>query len=161
MGISRRMGIKMTRFFAPLARAAIRPALIQPIRTISITPRFLLESDAIFADMGGRINADAVKKVKGVFRFDITENKKVVKTWTADLKNGDGSLVEGEGTKPDVTIIVADADFVQLAAGKLDAQKAFFSGKLKVKGNIMLSQKLGAILKKNKERYREEKSDSE
>ena len=50
---------------APLARAAIRPALIQPIRTISITPRFLLESDAIFADMGGRINADAVKKVKG------------------------------------------------------------------------------------------------
>lgn len=97
--------------------------------------------------MGGRINADAVKKVKGVFRFDITENKKVVKTWTADLKNGDGSLVEGEGTKPDVTIIVADADFVQLAAGKLDAQKAFFSGKLKVKGNIMLSQKLGAILK--------------
>merc|ERR1712029_1287173 len=113
---------------------------IQPIRTISITPRFLLESDAIFADMGGRINADAVKKVKGVFRFDITENKKVVKTWTADLKNG-------EGSKPDVTIIVADADFVQLAAGKLDAQKAFFSGKLKVKGNIMLSQKLGAILK--------------
>ena len=61
--------------------------------------------------------------ISGVFRFDITENKKVVKTWTADLKNGDGSLVEGEGTKPDVTIIVADADFVQLAAGKLDAQK--------------------------------------
>merc|ERR1712212_1155092 len=135
MGISRRIHIKMTRFFAPLARAAIRP-------------RFLLESDAIFAGMGDRINADAVKKVKGVFRFDITENKKVVKTWTADLKNGDGSLVEGEGTKPDVTIIVADADFVQLAAGKLDAQKAFFSGKLKAKGNIMLSQKLGAILKK-------------
>ena len=44
------------------------------------------------------------------------------------MKNGDGSLVEGEGTKPDVTIIVADADFVQLAAGKLDAQKgSFFS----------------------------------
>jgi len=46
-----------------------------------------------------------------------------------------------------VTITVSDADFCQLAAGKLDAQKAFFSGKLKVKGNIMLSQKLGAILK--------------
>lgn len=43
------------------------------------------------------------------------------------MKNGDGSLVEGEGTKPDVTIIVADADFVQLAAGKLDAQKGWFS----------------------------------
>jgi len=97
--------------------------------------------------MEGRIDAAAVSKVKGVFKFDITENKKVVKTWTADLKNGDGSLVQGDGAKPDVTITVSDADFCQLAAGKLDAQKAFFSGKLKVKGNIMLSQKLGAILK--------------
>ena len=127
-----------------------------------MTHRSLLASDAVFADMGTRLGPEAVAKVKGVFRFDITEKKKVVKTWTADLKNGDGSLVEGEGTKPDVTITVADADFVKLAAGELDAQKgtdlfndchltrclAFFSGKLKVKGNIMLSQKLGAILKK-------------
>merc|ERR1719350_1051225 len=137
----------MTRFFAPIIRTAVRP-VVMPIRSLAMTHRSLLASDAIFADMGGRINAEAVAKVKGVFRFDITENKKVVKTWTADLKNGDGSLVEGEGTKPDVTITVADADFVKLAAGELDAQKAFFSGKLKVKGNIMLSQKLGAILKK-------------
>merc|ERR1712179_395174 len=137
----------MTRFFVPMARMAIRP-VVMPIRAISVTPKFLLASDQIFADMNTRIGPEAVAKVKGVFRFDITEKKKVVKTWTADLKNGDGSLVEGEGTKPDVTITVADADFVKLAAGELDAQKAFFSGKLKVKGNIMLSQKLGAILKK-------------
>ena len=88
-----------------------------------MTHRSLLASDAVFADMGTRLGPEAVAKVKGVFRFDITEKKKVVKTWTADLKNGDGSLVEGEGTKPDVTITVADADFVKLAAGELDAQK--------------------------------------
>ena len=79
-----------------MARMAIRPVVL-PIRTISVTPKFLLESDAIFADMNTRIGPEAVAKVKGVFRFDITEKKKVVKTWTADLKNGDGSLVEGEG----------------------------------------------------------------
>merc|ERR1719327_1112146 len=132
----------MTRFFAPIVRVAVRPVIVTPFRALAVSQRSLLASDAVFAEMGNNVNAEAVAKVKGVFRFDITENKKVVKTWTADLKNGDGSLVEGEGTKPDVTIIVADADFVQLAA-----QKAFFSGKLKVKGNIMLSQKLGAILK--------------
>ena len=37
-----------------------------------------------------KVGPEAVAKVKGVFRFDITEKKKVVKTWTADLKNGDG-----------------------------------------------------------------------
>ena len=55
------------------------------------------------------------------------------------MKNGDGSLVEGEGTKPDVTIIVADADFVQLAAGKLDAQKGSFSAHHDVAVKIVFS----------------------
>ena len=63
-----------------------------------------------------------------------------------DLKNGSGSVTEGDG-KADVTITVADSDFADMAAGKLDSQKAFFAGKLKVKGNIMLTQKLGEILK--------------
>ena len=55
------------------------------------------------------------------------------------MKNGDGSLVEGEGTKPDVTIIVADADFVQLAAGKLDAQKGSLSAHYDVAVKIVFS----------------------
>ena len=46
-----------------------------------------------------------------------------------------------------MTITVSDDDFAKMAAGELDSQKAFFAGKLKVKGNIMLTQKLGAILK--------------
>jgi putative sterol carrier protein len=32
-----------------------------------------------------------------------------------------------------------DEDFVQLAEGKLNGQKAYMSGKLKVKGQIMLA----------------------
>jgi putative sterol carrier protein len=32
-----------------------------------------------------------------------------------------------------------DADFVALAEGKLNGQKAYMSGKLKVKGQIMLA----------------------
>merc|ERR1711953_303589 len=109
--------LKMTRFFVPMARMAIRPVVL-PIRTISVSPKFLLESDAIFADMNTRIGPEAVAKVKGVFRFDITEKKKVVKTWTADLKNGDGSLVEGEGTKPDVTITLMAGKDEPLASFK-------------------------------------------
>ena len=63
-----------------------------------------------------------------------------------DLKNGAGSVSEGD-SKADTTISVSDSDFADMAAGKLDSQKAFFAGKLKVKGNIMLTQKLGEILK--------------
>ena len=46
----------------------------------------------------------------------------------------------------DVTITIADADFMAMADGKLDGMQAFMGGKLKIKGNMMLAQKLQGIL---------------
>merc|ERR1712039_46317 len=63
-----------------------------------------------------------------------------------DLKNGNGSVVRGEGEKPDVTITMKDEDFVAMADGKLDGMQAFMGGKLKISGNMMLAQKLSTIL---------------
>ena len=41
---------------------------------------------------------------------------------------------------------MADADLVAMAEGKLDGMQAFMGGKLKIKGNMMLAQKLQSIL---------------
>ncbi|KAJ3734199.1 sterol-binding protein [Lentinula guzmanii] len=69
--------------------------------------------------------------------------------WTIDLKKA-GKVTKGRtpaGTKADVTITMDDETFVDLASGKLNGQKAFMSGKLKTKGNIMLATKLDGVLK--------------
>ena len=50
-------------------------------------------------------------------------------------------------TKADIIISITDQDYVDLASGKLNGQKAFMSGKLKVKGNMMLATKLETVLK--------------
>ncbi|XP_029017280.1 peroxisomal multifunctional enzyme type 2 [Betta splendens] len=110
-----------------------------------------LQSDLVFAEIGRRIKAlgaDLVKKVNAVFGWEITKDGKKAAEWTIDLKNGGGSLHHGpHSSKVDVTFTVSDEDFMEVVRGKLNPQKAFFSGKLKVRGNIMLSQKLEVILK--------------
>lgn len=67
-----------------------------------------------------------------------------------DLKNGPGEVYMGtpkDGAKPSVTLTLEDEDMVELGAGKLNPQKAFMSGKLKVAGNVMLTQKLQPLLR--------------
>lgn len=69
-----------------------------------------------------------------------------------DLKNGTGDLYRGpikEG-KAHCTLTIDDDDMLSMVTGKLDARKAFMSGRLKIKGNIMLTQKLQPLLKANR-----------
>lgn len=60
-----------------------------------------------------------------------------------------GKLYEGasQDVKPDTTLTVADDDFIDIALGKINPQVAFMKGKLKITGNIMLTQKLVPLLK--------------
>uniref|UniRef100_A0A673ILG3 Hydroxysteroid (17-beta) dehydrogenase 4 n=1 Tax=Sinocyclocheilus rhinocerous TaxID=307959 RepID=A0A673ILG3_9TELE len=74
---------------------------------------------------------------------EISINKLIYTTEVAQKT----TKVASGGAKADVIFTVADEDFMQLLTGKLNPQKEFFSGKLKVKGNITLSQKLEAVLK--------------
>uniref|UniRef100_A0A8C5AAJ9 Hydroxysteroid (17-beta) dehydrogenase 4 n=1 Tax=Gadus morhua TaxID=8049 RepID=A0A8C5AAJ9_GADMO len=117
----------------------------------ALQPAADLQSRLVFAEIGRRIQASGaglVEQVKGVFGWEITQDGKTVAQWTIDLKNGAGALHEGPYSgKADVSIAVSDADFMALVQGKVNPQQAFMAGKLKIKGNIMLGQKLDIILK--------------
>lgn len=70
-------------------------------------------------------------------------------TLYAALDCKSGTVYEGapKGVKADTTLTVADSDMVEIALGTLNPQVAFMKGKLKITGNIMLTQKLVPLLK--------------
>ncbi|KAI9275982.1 SCP2 sterol-binding domain-containing protein [Sporodiniella umbellata] len=91
--------------------------------------------------------AKLVKQVNGIFQFVIKNSEGKEEIFTVDVKK-EGKVFRGKGpTKPDAILSLKDQDFVDLATGKLNGQKAYMSGKLKVKGQIMLAMKLDNVFK--------------
>jgi len=87
------------------------------------------------------------RKTNTIFELQIKNKEGAEATWTIDVKN-EPKVHTGPGNaKPGVTLIMTDETFQALAEGKLDGQKAFMTGKLKTKGNMMLAMKLDGVLK--------------
>ena len=92
-------------------------------------------------------DAELVNKIKGVYQFNVV-TAKGTQSWTVDLKTGPtGSVKEAAAEKADCTLTMKEEDLVLLMTGKLDAQKAFMEGKLKLAGNMGLAMKLGDVIK--------------
>src|SRR4029079_11186617 len=67
--------------------------------------------------------------------------------WTIDLSTPPGAVTEGVDGKASCTLDMSDADFMAMATGQADAMKLFSTGKLKISGDVMASQKLGFLKK--------------
>ncbi|TMS09524.1 Non-specific lipid-transfer protein [Larimichthys crocea] len=84
-----------------------------------------------------------VKKIGGVFAFKVKDGPGGKEaTWIVDVKNGKGSVTNDPGQKADCTLSMSDEDLLALMTGKLNAQMAFFKGKLKIAGNMGMAMKL-------------------
>jgi len=93
-----------------------------------------------FATMVTYFNPAAAAGMNKTFQWNITgaeEGKYALK-----VADGECELIPGGVDKPDVTFTVSDQDWLKIAEGKLDPQSAFFSGQLKVAGDIGLALKV-------------------
>ena len=62
--------------------------------------------------------------------------------WTIIVKNQKMEVKEGNHASPNISVKIADADFVDLINGKVNAVSAFMAGKIQFKGSMSLGLKL-------------------
>ena len=102
----------------------------------------------LFEQMAHRYNPAAGAGLTKTFQWNITGDEASV--WAFKIVNGEGELIPGGVQKPDITITVADKEWISIAEGKLATRSAFMSGKLKVSGDMMLVMRLQQLFPTNR-----------
>jgi (3R)-3-hydroxyacyl-CoA dehydrogenase / 3a,7a,12a-trihydroxy-5b-cholest-24-enoyl-CoA hydratase / enoyl-CoA hydratase 2 len=131
---------------APAAAAAAPAAAASPVE---VTSGMVVDTMAFYIEK----NPDLASQIKTSFLFKLTGP---ASSFTIDLKGAPGKVTKGEQPGADVTLELSDADFVGMATGKLNPQKLYFGGQLKISGNVMASQKLEFMKKIDGEAVRKQ-----
>ena len=92
-----------------------------------------------------------LEEITAQLRAAVGEDSGLGKTLKFDFKGAgvihiDGGAVTNNDLPADCTILVSQADFEDLARGRLDPAKAWMRGKLKVRGDMGVAMKLQPIL---------------
>jgi putative sterol carrier protein len=106
-----------------------------------LTPKFFFE-EKIARKLAER--PDLSKAVNGVYQFVIEGEDGG--TWIVDLCKEPGVVSAGPSEAAKCTVTAKSSDFVDIVSRKINAQMAFLTGKLRVKGDMGLAIKLTKVI---------------
>jgi putative sterol carrier protein len=95
--------------------------------------------DPIFEGMQARFLPEKAAGKTAVIQYDVATSQGV-ESRQVDVRDGNCTVSKGADKEASVTLALALPDFLRLITGKLNGVQAFMSGKLKVKGDMMLAQ---------------------
>jgi putative sterol carrier protein len=98
----------------------------------------------MLSNMPRALDPQAAAGAEAVIQYEISEPTYQV------LKEGKLTVHDGRAESPDLTIAISDDNLVRLFKGELNAMSAFMTGKLKVKGDIGLAQRLVGFVDREK-----------
>ncbi|HUO04548.1 MAG TPA: SCP2 sterol-binding domain-containing protein [Candidatus Binataceae bacterium] len=97
----------------------------------------------IFDLMPSRFNKSMAEGINAVYQFDLSGDGGG--TWNVAIANGECIVREGQADSPGATISMLAQDYLDMVQGRLNAQAAFMSGKLRLSGDMNLAMRMQAI----------------
>jgi|SRR5690625_295020 len=82
------------------------------------------------------IDRDAAKDVEAVIQYQLETPV------YHEFRGGEVRAVTGTHEAPDVTIVISEDNIRRLLAGELKLGRAVFTGRLRIRGDLLLAQKL-------------------
>ncbi|XP_075214571.1 sterol carrier protein X-related thiolase [Lycorma delicatula] len=137
---------------------AQRPSVVSNLTSASEDPS-IFKAHVLFQALKGAMEDDKdnlIERVRGIYCFKVKNGPGGKEgMWIINAKTGKGKVEYNGKDKPEVTFIMNDEDVVDLISGKINPQKAFFQGKIKIQGNMGLALKLTELQKKASARIEE------
>jgi putative sterol carrier protein len=87
-----------------------------------------------------RFKPDKAKGIDVVVQVNLSGSTQ--ENWTVTIKDQKIEAQSGVYPSPKLTLEMKGTDFLDLVNGKMSAEKAFFTGKIKFKGDITLALRL-------------------
>lgn len=100
----------------------------------------------IFEEMPDHFLPQAAAGLDVVYQFEITGEQ--ASTWHVIIKDQNCEAIEGAHPSPKVIYTMEDVVFIDIITGTMSGQTALFTGKLKLKGDFMLAQKMESLFKR-------------
>jgi putative sterol carrier protein len=97
----------------------------------------------VFEQMPSRFKKEAAQGLKAAYQFDLSGEGGG--KWQVLIDNDKCDVKEGAHPSPNITISMAAQDYLDMAAGKLNPQAAFMSGKLRISGDMGLALRLQGL----------------
>ena len=103
----------------------------------------------IFAGMARSFDRSKGADLDAVIRWDLgPAGAKPEESWDLVIRGGRAHAIRStgaEGTEPQTTVGLDRETLLELAAGILNAPQAYISGRLRMKGDVMLAQRLTTL----------------
>jgi hypothetical protein len=99
----------------------------------------------IFAGMAREFDGRRGADLDAVVRWEVGPDERDVEVWDLVLRGGRCRVSRDAGEEPRTVIGLDHETLLELAVGMLNAPQAYIAGRLRMRGDVMLAQRLSAL----------------